>query len=177
MGKRPLADRFWEKVDKTGDCWLWTAALFRNGYGLLRLSDTRCGTTHRMSWKLHYGSIPHGLFVLHHCDANYPPGDMTYRRCVRPDHLWLGTNIDNMADMATKHRAASGERHYSRVHPESVLRGERNGFAKLTAEAVTSIRGRYIRGVVSQSQLAVEAGVSRATVQRVVTGRAWAVVA
>ena|ERR1035437_3333296 len=83
--------RFWAKVKKTLDgCWLWQASIIAGGYG--QFDD---GYAHRFSWELHFGPIPDGLFVLHDCDI---------RNCVRPDHLWLGTQLDNMRDMRKKGR-------------------------------------------------------------------------
>src|SRR4030042_5725989 len=85
---------FWRKINQCGlnGCWEWTASKDRNGYGMFRhetLSSSRGSLAHRFSWEIHYGPIPPGLCVLHHCDNPI---------CVRPDHLLLGTNADNMAD-------------------------------------------------------------------------------
>jgi len=94
---RPLADRFWEKVKKGDGCWEWTAATSR-GYGTFNLGR-RQGTrgAHVVAYELKVGPTEGG-FVLHQCDNP---------ACVRPDHLFLGTNADNMRDMSSKGRSAS----------------------------------------------------------------------
>lgn len=97
-----VLDRFWPNVNKNapppvrvpslGNCWLWSAGRFNNGYGFLSLRGQPTGT-HRISWEIHNGPIPEGLCVLHHCDV---------RACVRPDHLFVGSKKDNAVDAATK---------------------------------------------------------------------------
>lgn len=86
--------RFWSRVQKTDGCWDWTAALSHYGYGEFYLGETSY-RAHRVSWILLCGEIPPGLCVCHHCDN---------RKCVRPDHLFLGTHNDNMQDMKQKDR-------------------------------------------------------------------------
>lgn len=95
---RPLKDRFWPKVEKAGpgDCWLWTAGVDGHGYGKVKI-EGRCLKASRVSWELHNGAIPEGLDVCHSCDTPL---------CVNPSHLWLGTQLDNMRDMAAKGRRA-----------------------------------------------------------------------
>ena len=91
---RTVEERFWAKVEKTSGCWEWTAAKFSTGYGAIRIKGFQ-RSTHRVAWELCYGQIPAGLCVLHRCDN---------KSCVRPDHLWLGTNRENTKDMHQKKR-------------------------------------------------------------------------
>ena len=105
---RPLAERFWAKVPTLGvGCWEWAGGRDNDeGYG--RIREGRGGSpfllTHRVAWELTQGPIPDGLMVLHKCDN--PP-------CVRPDHLFLGTNTDNMRDASAKGRMQHGEAWYA----------------------------------------------------------------
>ena len=92
-------ERSWEKVNKTGECWVWTGATKGGGYG--NFTDYADGAkrhvlAHRFSWELHNGPVPaEKPLVLHHCDN--PP-------CVRPDHLFVGTHRDNITDAIEKGR-------------------------------------------------------------------------
>lgn len=94
--------RFWSKVKQgsPGKCWPWTAAVTHNGYGKAAIgpsNNRRCVRAHRFVWELLRGPIPQGLQVLHRCDN---------RLCCNPDHLFLGTNLDNVADKVAKNRQA-----------------------------------------------------------------------
>ena len=116
--------RFWKKVCKTDDCWEWTSCLNNRGYGRFRnpLLSTKQKRTfaHRFSWELAYGAVPNNLLVLHRCDN---------RKCVRPDHLFLGTFQDNAIDCVEKGR------HQAIANPECYLRGE---------EMSKRLRGRIV---------------------------------
>lgn len=96
--KRATFDEFLSRADRSGECWVWTGSRLKSGgYGLF-CEGGITHRAHRRSWELSHGEIPGGLFVLHRCDN--PP-------CVRPSHLFLGTQADNNKDMTSKgrHRA------------------------------------------------------------------------
>lgn len=162
LSREEREERFWAKVAKTDACWNWTGCI-THGYGRF-LWDGRPASSHRVAWALCVGPIPAGLHVLHRCDN---------RRCVRPDHLFLGTNADNVADMVAKGRTARGQEHGTHRRPESRPKGERNGNARLTAHAVREIRRRCALGE-SQSSLAFAFGVSETTIHDVLARRRWA---
>ena len=106
--RRPREERFWPKVEPepNSGCWLWNGAVDKRGYG--RLGRT---LAHRISYEIAYGRPGRGLYVCHTCDV---PG------CVRPDHLFLGTQSDNIRDAATKGRIANSRKTHCRAgHPYS----------------------------------------------------------
>lgn len=125
MKRRPLADRFWEKVNKNGPvpphrpelgpCWIWTASLDPQGYGRIGLGghDGDMALAHRVSFLLEHGRWPQPG-GLHHCDNP---------SCVRPEHLFEGDQAANAADMIAKGRGVT----VGHLYP-----GERNGMAKLS---------------------------------------------
>jgi hypothetical protein len=145
---RRSQSEFGSHVDRQPDgCWLWTGAVSGDGYGAWHLRGRQVGA-HRASYELNVGPIPPRLQVLHSCDTPL---------CVRPDHLFLGTNDDNMADMVAKRRSAWGER---------------NTKAKLSTADVVAIRRRAAAGE-SQRSLAAEFGVQIVAVNRVIRRVTW----
>lgn len=142
-------ERFWSKVDKTGDCWSWTAYTNKSGYGVFRL-DGKTLTSHRLSWIWANGSIPDGMHILHRCDNP---------KCVNPEHLWAGTHSDNMKDMARKGRWGKPR-----------VRGERHGHSKLTNEDVRRIKILSAIGF-NQGRIAAKMGVTQNAVSLIHLGK------
>lgn len=141
-------DRFWAKIEKTPLCWEWTASKDHDGYGKLRLRG-KSEKAHRVSWTLEHGDIPAGMCVLHRCDN---------RKCVRPSHLFLGTQADNIADCTAKGRT---------------LRGERGPHAILKEAEVIQIRALYQDGGFSFATLGKRFSVARETIAAVMSRRSW----
>lgn len=105
-----LEERFWGNVLKTRKCWVWTGAISSAGYGQIVYEGKQYGA-HRISWMLHNPEGPGDLFVLHKCDRP---------ECVRPSHLKLGTQKDNMQDRDRKKRGRNSRKtHCHRGHPFS----------------------------------------------------------
>lgn len=155
------AVRFWRFVDKTATCWLWTSALNGNGYGVFH-NPKGVRLAHRMAWTLTYGPLSSNVGVLHRCDVP---------ACVRPEHLFLGTQTDNMRDAATKGRVRKGETHNWHRVP---IRGEAHPQARLTEAIVRAIRERIAAGTITQQQLAAELGLDQSTISQIVHRKRWA---
>lgn len=114
---KSLLDRFQEKYVcnlETG-CWEWVGSKRPNGYGHINAGgpDRRMLSSHRVSYELFVGPIPNGLHVLHECDNH---------KCVNPEHLFLGTNADNVKDKVAKDRQAKGSKHGGAIlHEKDVV--------------------------------------------------------
>lgn len=146
-----VEERFWTKVQRGDGCWEWTGKERVKGYGRFRPGSTQPKVlAHRFAYELLCGPIPDGLQVLHRCDNPL---------CVRPDHLFPGTNADNVADKVSKGR-------------QSRLGGERNPNAKLTEQDVLEVRRRRAAGE-SRKVVAAAFGISPTMVSLITTGRFW----
>lgn len=155
-----LRDRFLEKVVVGLDHWLWTGATTKrpNGdYGVLLLRQGKRGNilAHRAAWTLYRGSIPNDTNVLHKCDLP---------RCVNPEHLFLGSQKDNMNDCKNK----------GRMVPPPIHRGESHHKAKLSAQLAESIRTDYANNPdETQRSLAGKYGVSQPVIGKVLRRESW----
>lgn len=150
---QPVAQRF---ADKCMDipfagCRIWMGATNPNGYGTLRVHGDGI-KAHRFAWIAANGDIPDGLAVLHRCDVPC---------CVNPDHLFLGTQLENMQDMAAKGRARGGTKG-----------GSKHYLAKLTEGDVRQIRQLALTS--KHADVAAAFNISRSNVGLIVNRKAWA---
>ena len=146
---KSLSERFWEKVNKSQDCWVWTGCKQSQGYGQIRVKR-KALLTHRLSWELANGRLPADIMVLHKCDNP---------ACVRPDHLFLGSMQDNVNDMMAKGRNGNG-----------VQYGEDHHAAKLTVERVKLIRSMNNPDI---QKLSIQFNVTPQTIYAVVNRKTW----
>lgn len=143
----PETTRFYQNFTTVKEgCWEWVGPVSSNGYGHLGVAGKTL-SAHRYAYKLLVGPIPEGMFVLHHCDN---------RLCVRPDHLFLGTQTDNVADKMKKGR-----------HP----RGTQLPQSKITEDNVREIL--LLKGKESSSSIAYRLGISKTEVCQVWKRRVW----
>lgn len=146
--RRPVADRFWPKVDRSGGpdaCWPWTGVILKSGYGNFKRGRPEgVITAPRMAWTLANGQeIPAGLVVRHACDN---------RACCNPAHLSIGTHADNVADKVAKGRQGA-KRH-------------------LSEEQVRTIKARLAAGHL-QKDIARDIGIGESTIGAIKSGRLW----
>ena len=146
---------FWSRVDRSAGveaCWLWLGTINKDGYGFSHHArEKRPVGVHRIAYELEFG-IPSAQ-VLHSCDN--PP-------CCNPSHLFSGTQLDNIRDMIAK----------GRNRPPRGVYGEKHGIAKLTDNEVAMIRAAYMRGGIAQKEIAVQYGMSKAQISRILSGQA-----
>ena len=148
-------DRFFLSRFKRGpDCWLWLGAKTtgRDGfnYGAIRDATGKIRLAHRYSWLYHYGEIPQDLCVCHHCVVPL---------CVNPQHLFIGTNGDNIKDAAQKG-------HYKRD-------SEKNGNLKLIPDDIVEIRQINQLRQYTQKELGARYGVTQRLVSLIIRGEIW----
>lgn len=140
--KKPLSVRFNKFIEKKESCWMWKGHINKDGYGTFLLNGKKTGA-HRVSWIIHKGIIPLGLYVCHSCDV---------RSCVNFDHLFLGTHTDNMQDMVKKGR---------------------NKNLKLSSEQVKKIKEILKEKNKSHSQIACIFNISKSSISAISNGQNW----
>ncbi len=166
----PIEVRFWAKVDKrtAAECWPWTASRNRYGYGTFGVGSSSAGVmpvakAHRVSWEIHNGPIPKGMYVCHHCDN--PP-------CCNPAHLFLGTAGDNFNDMRSKARGSSGPSHSASVRRGRIGRPPGGRF-KLTTFHAQVIRFLHESTSLNMTETAALFGVTISSVSKILSGKSW----
>lgn len=147
-----LKERFFNFIERDGDCWIWIGHVTQNGYGQIKYKS-KALAAHRLSYEIHKGPISEGMYICHSCDNP---------RCVNPEHLWEGTHTDNMRDMYAKGR--------QRFNP---VKGQDNRASKLTEAQVVYIKQQLKLGV-KQRTLAIQFNVSDAAIHYIKTGEVWA---
>lgn len=149
MTSKPLEERFWEKVDKgdPDECWKWRAGTSA-GYGRIKVNGVHEGA-HRVSYRLKNGKIQDNLQVNHKCDNP---------SCVNPNHLYLGTQSENVQDAFN--------------HGDATQLGEENSCAKLTEEQVGEIK-QLLQTDLTQRKISNKFGVSRSAIGYIDQGRRW----
>ncbi len=149
---RPIAERFWEKVNQRedDDCWEWLGATQKSKwpYGLFKATRRKMRYAHIVAYELSKGDT-NGLFVCHSCDNP---------KCCNPKHLFLGTPKINAEDMVSKERQTKGEGCHSH---------------KLTDEQVIEMRNLYKTGQYSKAQLARKFNVSNVNAGDIINGNTW----
>lgn len=175
-------------------CWIWSGYRDREGYGHYSDCSHRQHSrrAHRDMWEYHNGPIPPRMCILHRCDVP---------SCVNPDHLFMGTHLDNIADRQAKGRSARGDRnasrkypelrprgatHHSHLRPEVVARGDRHGSrihierrprgsghanAKITEADVAWIRASFPD--VPVKEIALKFKIGKTTVRRIINRESW----
>jgi hypothetical protein len=156
--RRPVEERFWEKVDKNGPipthrpelgpCWVWIGSCDTGGYGLIRIGR-KVEKAHRYAYMRDHGPLEHGIQVLHHCDNT---------ACCRTAHHFTGTLQDNMRDRNAKGRQA---------------KLEQQGRARLTRERVRVARKKHGTGEATIAQLARDNRVGFTTMKMAIKGETW----
>ncbi len=143
---------FWRRVNIKGlvDCWEFTGGLFESGYGQVSDGNRKPVRAHRYAWEIVQGPIPKGKYVLHKCDN---------RKCVNPNHLYIGTHADNMRDREKR-------------NPRSQAKGEAHGFAKLTDVQVREIR-ELLSGALSLRKIASKFGVTNVAIWQIKHRKTW----
>lgn len=138
MKYQSIMGRFMDKVEKTENCWIWKGAHGKD-YGKMTV-EKRHKDSHRMAYELFKGPIPEGMWVLHTCDN---------RLCVNPNHLWLGTQKDNLHDMYSKRRAAKGISQWNKYSNKLIVEMRSSGLTARQLSEKYGIDQNYAKRVLN----------------------------
>jgi len=139
-------------INSKDDCWEWVGYKRKDGYGEITI-DKKTFRSHRLIYIDTYGSIPEGMCICHSCDNP---------SCCNPNHLFMGTHVDNMKDCRNKCRTGGGSRP-----------GEECGKHKFTNEEILDIRKKYKTGLYSQRNLAKEYNMSQTNIKDIINRKIW----
>ena len=142
----PRSEIFWNRVEKTDSCWMWKACT-NKVYGIFFPAKKERWYAHRYSYFLSFGKIPENMSVLHKCDTPL---------CVNPEHLFIGTQQDNMKDMKNKNRG---------------VKGETQGGAKLKENDIIEIRKKAL--TMTHAEICKSYNVNRRTIGKIVNYDRW----
>lgn len=156
MKKRRLQtveERINKYINKTDTCWLWTQDVYNYGYGKLSIGKGKQVRAHRYMYEKYKGTIPNNMNVLHTCDNP---------RCCNPEHLFLGSQEDNVKDMMDKSRGG-----YKTFH------GDNHPMRKIDMAKAEEIRALWAKGGLYQREIGERFGVSQAVVSKIIKGELW----
>lgn len=152
MFRESTIKRFWDKVNKTNNCWNWTACKDKDGYGVFNINPNRkYEKAHRFIYELQFGEIPKDKIVCHHCDNP---------SCVNPQHIYLGTYTSNARDREKRNRGRDQN-------------GTKNHMAVLNWGKVKRIRGMWQSGEFTQKDIADHFNVSRGCITGIIYNVNW----
>ena len=167
--------RFWSKVRRAEACWEWLARVDRGGYGIFSITREKLVRAHRLSWLLSGQADPGAACLLHRCGNH---------RCVRPDHLYVGSLHELKVGrpqrapapqlwLGPRRPAPRGEAHWTRRDRQRVPRGERSNLSKLTEEDVLAIRRLHASGRHRNADLSAMFGVAERSIYHIVRRKTW----
>jgi len=158
--QKTYSERFWKRI-KTGnpdECWPWSGAHNEHGYGSV-CKDGVLRKAHRVAWELTFGKIPEGKWVLHKCDN--PP-------CCNPNHLYIGTIVENTKDAIERKRFRSGDQHWMKKHI-----GSANPNTKLKEETVRLVLLEASQKLLNANQISKKFNIPRTTLRRIIDRVTW----
>jgi hypothetical protein len=165
---KPIKDRFSTKyrIDEHTGCWIWTSTTNNAGYGTIGLGTAEQGKdfAHRASYRIFKGPIEKGCVICHKCDN---------KKCVNPDHLFMGTQLDNIRDAQKKGRIRKGDAWKTEARLLIDQKGEKHGMHKLKEHEVREILIRKKAGPMVIAHVAAEFRVTRGTIRNIITRKNW----